>query len=250
MQPASLTESESVCRSIPASASRIALILVGAFCSISPPLGGTGSEVCMAADSETVGVGGQATTLTEIRRRAGDVLRRQAVASTETEQSSAVTELCDMFACVRCDPRYATSGILQQDAVKLRLRLLTIAKEKSIQLRRAGFERPTDLDGQIDALLQRTLTNATVQAQAIAAESGSVTKSSGHVGDKLGAAAAGALDNGWQLVGLIQRVVRPDFWEPVGGNGTIQYFAMRRVLVVRATTDVHEDVRELLRALR
>ena len=56
-----------------------------------------------------------------------------------------------------------------------------------------------------------------------------------------GAAAGGALpDTGWQLVELIQRVVAPDFWEPQGGPGVIRYFAMRRVLVVRATTDVHE----------
>ncbi len=54
----------------------------------------------------------------------------------------------------------------------------------------------------------------------------------------------------WQLVELIQRVVAPDLWDVQGGSGTIQYFAMRRVLVVRATTDVHEQIRDLLMALR
>ena len=57
-------------------------------------------------------------------------------------------------------------------------------------------------------------------------------------------------DTGWQLVELLQRVVAPDFWERQGGPGTIRYLAMRRVLVVRATSDVHEQIKDMLMALR
>lgn len=63
--------------------------------------------------------------------------------------------------------------------------------------------------------------------------------------------AGAALGGGpWQLVELIQRVIDPDLWDVHGGSGTIAYFAMRRVLVIRATTDTHEKIRELLAALR
>jgi hypothetical protein len=66
-----------------------------------------------------------------------------------------------------------------------------------------------------------------------------------------GAQAAGGIpDTGWELVELIQRIVAPDFWDSRGGPGSIRYFAMRKVLVIRATTDVHEQVRDLLTALR
>lgn len=245
MRSPSLTESESDRGFIAISSSRWVLILLGAICSVLVPFAEPAGGVCAAADVQAARVVDESVSLTEISRRVRAVLRRHAVASSADEKTNAVTELCDMFACVRCDPRYATSGILQKDAVKLRLRLLKIAKEHSIQLRRSKVERPADLDQQIDALLLRNQADPESTA-----EWSGPTESNADVGSNLGAAAAGTLDNGWQLIGLIQRVVRPDFWEPVGGNGTIQYFAMRRVLVVRATTDVHEDVRDLLRALR
>ena len=56
-------------------------------------------------------------------------------------------------------------------------------------------------------------------------------------------------DEAWALVELIQRTVHPDFWELTGGPGSIRYFAIKRVLVVRATTQVHEDLVALLRQL-
>jgi hypothetical protein len=61
---------------------------------------------------------------------------------------------------------------------------------------------------------------------------------------------AAVADDGWSLIELIQRVIAPDFWEPQGVPGVIRYFAIKRALVVRATTDVHEQLRELLTALR
>ena len=71
----------------------------------------------------------------------------------------------------------------------------------------------------------------------------------GHI-QRGGQAAGGIPDTGWELVELIQRIIDPDFWDSRGGPGSIRYFAMRKVLVVRATTDVHEQVRDLLMALR
>ena len=57
-------------------------------------------------------------------------------------------------------------------------------------------------------------------------------------------------DEAGRLLELIRRVVRPDFWQSTGGPGVVVYDAARRVLVVRATSDVHEDLKDLLRALR
>lgn len=73
----------------------------------------------------------------------------------------------------------------------------------------------------------------------------------GDAGTELGGQAAGGMfDNGWQLVELIQRIIAPDFWESRGGPGSMRYFAMKRVLVVRATSDVHQQIKDLLTALR
>ena len=57
-------------------------------------------------------------------------------------------------------------------------------------------------------------------------------------------------DNGQNLVDLITSTIDPTFWRQNGGNGTIHYFQPLRVLVIGATTRVHQDTDELLRKLR
>jgi hypothetical protein len=44
------------------------------------------------------------------------------------------------------------------------------------------------------------------------------------------------------LVDLIERTINPAFWDVVGGPGTIFYYAPLQCLVVRATTEVHENL--------
>jgi hypothetical protein len=66
-----------------------------------------------------------------------------------------------------------------------------------------------------------------------------------------GAAAWGGLpaDNGEQLVDLIRRTIAPSTWDVNGGPGTIYYWRPGRALVIRQTSEVHEDVADLLQQL-
>jgi hypothetical protein len=57
-------------------------------------------------------------------------------------------------------------------------------------------------------------------------------------------------DDGQELVDLVQAVITPDFWDTNGGPGSIVYFRGLRVMVVRGTTQSHEEVAALLSALR
>jgi len=58
-----------------------------------------------------------------------------------------------------------------------------------------------------------------------------------------GAGAGGGLpDHGEELVELIQTVISPEAWEVHGGPMSIFYFKSRRVLVVSATSEVHEKI--------
>ena len=94
----------------------------------------------------------------------------------------------------------------------------------------------------------RAIRSALAADATLSEQFGPASRSNANAG---GAGAGGAIaDSGWELVELIQRVVAPDFWDAQGGPGAIRYFAMRRVLVVRATTDVHEQIKDLLMALR
>ena len=169
------------------------------------------------------------TPLTVLRQQTSDALRWAATASEGSKKDDAIAALCDLYVVLRQDERYASSEMLQQDAAKLRRRLISIGKKREGKLRRDGVTRPSSLSSEVDTSIKKALANKD-DKQPISR----------------GAAAAGAFDTGWELVELIQRVVQPDFWDSQGGPGTIRYFAMRRVLVVRATTDVHEQIRDLL----
>jgi type II secretory pathway component GspD/PulD (secretin) len=52
------------------------------------------------------------------------------------------------------------------------------------------------------------------------------------------------------LIRLIQNTVSPQSWTEVGGSGTIDFMPIGMALVINQTTDVQEQVAELLEALR
>jgi hypothetical protein len=60
----------------------------------------------------------------------------------------------------------------------------------------------------------------------------------------------GPRDHGQALVDLIERTISPDIWDTNGGPASIVYFAPLKVLVVRATSEVHESVGGVLGGLR
>lgn len=57
-------------------------------------------------------------------------------------------------------------------------------------------------------------------------------------------------DHGPELVALITSTIDPSFWRQNGGNGAIHYFRPLGVLVIGATTRVHQDTNELLLRIR
>jgi general secretion pathway protein D len=52
------------------------------------------------------------------------------------------------------------------------------------------------------------------------------------------------------LIRLITHTVAPESWSDAGGKGTIQYYPLGLALVVNQTQDVHEQIIDLLQALR
>ena len=52
------------------------------------------------------------------------------------------------------------------------------------------------------------------------------------------------------LVELIQNTISPEFWDVVGGPGTIMYYRPLLAIVVRATSEVHHQVGGAMDALR
>ena len=193
--------------------------------------------------------GTQVASLTELRNQTRELLRREAILKSGPAKDEAATALCDMYVILRQDDRYADSEMLQQDAGKIRRRLLTTAQKRKGRLRREKIDRPTNLSKQVDMALENARQRYESESSRSSNSKKSEQRDSSGVESQntpTGRAAGSAMDNGWQLVELIERIVEPDFWESTGGPGSIYYFAARRVLVVRATSDVHEQVRELL----
>ena len=175
-------------------------------------------------------------SLTDLRKQTRDLLKKEADAQDHRVQRSVAMSLCDLYIVLRSDPRYSESSMLRGDAAKLRKRLMRLARQTEAKLNRANVARPSDLKLKVD--------------QAVAMTTGP-TDSYQRTQVQLAAGGGGAVDDqGWQLVELIQRIIAPDFWQPQGGPGVVRYFAIKQALVIRATSEVHEQVRELLTALR
>ena len=221
-------------------------------------------------------------SLTLLGNESRKLLRQEAVLKSGSEKNAAATALCDMYVILRLDPRYGGSKMLQGDATRIRRRLISIANRNKKALNREGVPRPPSLSSHVSANIAAAIQKYQHKLAGNHANENSPTDGKhsdiasddapGNGNDETlssqgdnqandpnpaagqnaqGAQAAGGIpDTGWQLVELIQRIIAPDFWESRGGPGSIRYFAMRRVLVVRATTDIHEQVRDLLTALR
>jgi hypothetical protein len=52
------------------------------------------------------------------------------------------------------------------------------------------------------------------------------------------------------LIDLITNTIKPESWSKVGGKATIDFFPLGKALVVNQSPDVHEQIAELLAALR
>jgi len=165
---------------------------------------------------------------TELRELTGAALKVEALAKSEERKTDAVVRLCDLFAVIRLHPAYDQSAMLKSDSARIRRRLITTKEQWISQLKARRVVRPHDLTSRVNKALE----SASSDSKPVQARGGGAFQ-----------------DQGWELVELIQQTIRPDFWDVAGGPGTIRYFAMRRVLVVRATTEVHEDLAALLRKL-
>ncbi|MEL6107513.1 MAG: hypothetical protein AAFU85_15845 [Planctomycetota bacterium] len=179
------------------------------------------------------------TSITALRNHAGEQLRLEATAKTTRQQNDAAVALCDLYVVLRSDERFGESELLQGTATRVRRRLINISKRLIRQLKREGKERPAGFSEMVDQAVETSLSSESLSEENQSASS-----------TLQGANAPGEVANGWALVELIQRVISPDFWQPVGGPGTAYYFPMRRLLVIRATTDVHQQIKDLLMALR
>lgn len=209
--------------------------------------------------AEAVGAEQKAMSITECLRSSSSALRDEAIArrgerltadgAVPAEYARRVLQICDLHAQVHGHPRWPESPALQQLAAKLRKRLLDVAQHLEGDLKRTEIERPAWIQKTLASLRTAARSrSAPARTPVAAASSTSRTQATGEAykepsstvsSGNSGAAAGGPIDNGWQLVALIQKTVEPDFWNSAGGPGAIFYFPLKRALVVRGTSEIH-----------
>jgi hypothetical protein len=181
-----------------------------------------------------------------------DTLRREATAESPGRRAAAIHDLAALYEEVASDQRLETSDTLSQLRIKLWSRLTAIKRDLERQIARdakvankpnrsAEFTSPGEEDDAAEALAAR-----------LARMGYSFGGPGGLAAGNEAAFGGGAIGGDWgpALVNLIERTIAPEKWDTAGGPFSIVYYAPLRVLVVRATGEVHGNVRGALGGLR
>ncbi len=168
----------------------------------------------------------ESLTLAELRQQVTAVLRDEAVSARRGKNPDEIAALVDLYLAMAADPRRDESPLVQKLGARVKARLVMV-KRKVSQSSGKEIKRPAE----------------TVLAQQLAP---------GGAGEGApgGATAAAAVDYGPELVDLIQRVISPEVWDINGGPATVVYYRQGRALVVRAPSEVHHQVGQVVRDLR
>lgn len=161
----------------------------------------------------------------------------EATAKTSKHHEIAVVELARLYGELASDPRIRLSPTLNQYRVKVRARLMRVLRELELRLSRKLRPPDRSTSDRLQSTLQRHLE--------------ATSRSAGGAGAFLGPrAGANSPDYGPYLIALIQRTIAPEHWKLNGGPGTIVYYPPLRLLVVRATSEVHSQILDLNNKLR
>ena len=177
----------------------------------------------------------------EIDREISAALKREATAKSLKERGAAIEQLCSLHHEITSDERFATLDQMQSLRAKIWGRLVKVKTDLKRQLAKEG--QPQLDDAQSEAAQYATSNLAGAMSLADFA-----TGSPSGLFARGGAAQTEA--NAQQLIELIQRTISPDFWDVVGGPGTIFYYPQLQVLVIRATSEVHDDIGGVVGGLR
>jgi hypothetical protein len=196
-----------------------------------------------------------ARTPQELRVAVHRALRRQATAS-GNEQASALGELIGVYRQLRASTQMPNDEKRELAGI-VRSRLLRTSKDLQRQLSKmpAAKVRPLAAPAGADspdkqAIFAQVRGNPRARQPAVP---GANAGGAAVIGAGQGPAAALAgmtAENARQLIDLIQNAVAPGSWDARGGPGTMVYFAPKMVLVARQSEEVHEQVGQLIQALR
>lgn len=152
------------------------------------------------------------------------VLKREATAENADQRAAAIRDLSKLYLGIVKDSELAEASRLRLKAIVYR-RLISVKGDLEQNIRRHE-------DDPRAAVAKFPISESLASVEQ-SARGGGVVR-----------------DHGETLVELIQNVISPDHWDVNGGPGSIVYYAPLKVLVVRASGDVHGHVGGLFDGLR
>ena len=188
----------------------------------------------------------------EISEDITDLIRREATAKTDAARIAAIEEMSVLYRELKRDPRLEEAPTLQRYKIKLWSRLSKIKndlkREIARERKRAALRREEPIAGNQQEVYEEAGRSLATQMALASYSLGGPAQILARTGSGFGGGTV--RDYGERLVELIERTIAPDFWDTNGGPGAIFYYEPLRVLVVRATTEVHHKLGGGLRGLR
>lgn len=177
----------------------------------------------------------------EIDRDISAALKREANAKSLPERGKAIEQLCTLHYEITSDERFTTLDQMQSLRAKIWGRLMKVKAELKRQLTKDGQPQLDDAQAEAAQYASSNLAGAMSLADfASGSPSGFIPRGGASQTDV----------NAQQLIELIQRTISPDFWDVAGGPGAIFYYPQLQVLVIRATSEIHGQVGNVVGALR
>lgn len=199
----------------------------------------------------------------DIRRDMEAFIKRSKNADGPDEKAEAAVELCILHHQIVTDPRFGQADRLTSFRAITATRLKKIKKEIELVLKRQARAEKKSKRSKHAAASETHQQKIQAKADAASGEmtfetyheivAGEVESMSQFTGGplRLWSYAGGAqCDYGPDLVDLITNTIDPDFWESNGGEGVIEYYQPLRIIVVGGTTQVQNDITDMLRLLR
>ena len=165
----------------------------------------------------------------EIEKDIAAALRLESAAALPVQREASVLQLTELYREIMTDKRLLSSPTLNNYRIKIRARLLKILKSMQYAARHKTANKYSNQSSSLLHTLQRHMQRSS------SAMGGANSMLQGN-------AAPGVRDYGPALVNLIKTTISPKFWDINGGPGVIVYYPPLRLLVIRATSDIHYQI--------
>jgi uncharacterized phage infection (PIP) family protein YhgE len=195
-----------------------------------------------ASNSGTTAVIEQKTarSIGQIRTDINDSLQAESLADTTSERVVQIRRLVALHNEITSDARFTDSEIMQSLRTHVWARLIKVRNEAQRKLAIAEKQKPTAKKHSSLNTTQNTVDYYVTSNQLLLGPNGLLARGGGAVSDDLGE----------ELIQLIQHTINPASWNVNGGTSSIYYYRPVMALVVRASSEVHENLGNGLNALR